>query len=227
MRYSLLITALAVCPIAFGQSLATYSTFEGPIGQYTISLGGGPSAAYGPDIVYSNTTIPLGYYFPRADYGDDLKLTHAGLVNGFQFAYFDPTGGTALSSVFVWFNNLYDGSYITGYTVSGLPGDGAWIISVDLSGGFEFNSPDWILMSIGFYSSNSPEAGWLLYDPPSIGSSQDLFYIWAPYTPGWYWFGGPPAVANFYAEIAMIPEPGTIAALGVGLVGLLGLRRRK
>lgn len=225
MRVPMMIAALASASFAFGQSLATFSTFDGPIGHYAVSLGGGSTQSYGPIIAYSNTTTPLGYYFSGADYGDDLQMTQAGTVNGFTFGYYDPAGGTALSSVNVWFNNLYDGSYITGYTISGLPGDGAWIISVDITG-FEFASPDYILMSIGFYSSNSPEAGWLMFNPPTIGSSQDMFYIWQPYTPGWYWFGGPPAVANFCAEIAMIPEPGTIAALAAGL-GLIALRRRK
>ncbi len=224
MRVPMIIAALVAASVAFGQSLATSSPFQGPVGHWTVSLGGGSAESYGPIISYSNTTTELGFYFPGHDYGDDLQMTQAGTVNGFTFGYYDPAGNTALTSVDVWFNDLYTGNYITGYTISGLPGDGAWIVSVDLTG-FEFVSPDWILMSIGFYSSNSPEAGWLLYDPPTIGTSADMFYVWAPITPGWYWFGGNP-VANFCAEIAMVPEPGTIAALAAGL-GLLALRRRK
>jgi hypothetical protein len=153
--------------------------------------------AHGPDIVYSNTT-DLGYY--------------------------EPAGGKAQSTVDVWFNDMANGNHITGYTISGLPGDGVRIVSIDLTGGFEFSAPNLIPMSLGFNSSDSPEAGWLLADPPSVGASTDDFYSW---TDGaWYRFGGNPVV-NFHTEIAMAPEPGTVTAVGAGLVGLLGLRRRK
>lgn len=80
------------------------------------------------------------------------------------------------------------------------------------------------MMSLGFRNSDSPESGWLLADPPAVGASSDDFFSWTDNS--WYWFGGNP-VANFHAEIAMTPEPGTIAAVAAGLVGLLGIRRRQ
>lgn len=148
MRTLIIAAALAVCSISFGQSLASYSTFSGSVGHYNISLAGGVGAAYGPDIVYSNTN-DVGYYFPGHDMGDELQLTRAGVVNGFTFGYYDPVGGRALHRIDVWFHDMNSNTYITGYTISGLPGDGAWIISVDLSGGFEFSAPDLIMMSLG------------------------------------------------------------------------------
>ena len=224
MRLSLLLSLVAVGTMAFGQGLQQASSFSGSIGRATISLADGASVSYGPIIPYSNTTNPLGYYFPGYSYGDDLVMTQPGLVNGFQFGYYDPSGGPALTQLTVTFHDLAFGLLAT-YNLGGLPGDGAWIMTVNLAGGFEFSSPsNQLLMSLWFSQSNSPEAGWLLYDPPTIGSSQDMFYIWE--LGGWYWFGGNPK-ANFCAEIAMVPEPGTMAALGAGLLGLLALRRRK
>ena len=65
-----------------------------------------------------------------------------------------------------------------------------------------------------------------LYDPPSVGASED--YFWWKYEGTWgpWWFGGNP-VANFAATIDAVPEPATLCLLGVGVAGLVIRRRRR
>jgi hypothetical protein len=229
MRIIAALSVTALCVSTFAQGIVAPAPATGTLGEASISLAGGVGAQYGPLTLYSNITNFLGFYYPGAFAADDLHMVSGGLVNGFVFGYYDPDGGTALSTLDVLFyqNDAGDSSIngpIAAYTIGQLPGDGMWQITVDLVGGFEFAAPSDMWMAIDFTNSDSPEAGWLITSPPTIGSSHDLF-LDVP-TLGLYWFGGDP-VADFHAEIMAAPEPGTCAALGLGLVGLLFFRRRR
>jgi hypothetical protein len=168
--------------------------------------------------VYLNleqSTDPNEFYLPQTQtgvaYGDDLHLTAGGWMDGFTFAYFDPPGGTALTQVDVLFyendpnNSDFPGgdpgsTLLGSYMVTDLPGDGAYEFTVDVSGN-PLLLPDDIWVEFDF--SDSPEAGLVLYDPPTVGSSADLFEVHGVDV---FVFSFP-HIANFGLEITTGEEP--------------------
>jgi hypothetical protein len=181
---SLLVSAVVACAVT-----ALTQTTTGPIRKappphdhVSISLAGGPRAlAPGPITLYDNNNIPSGYYYPPSGSivpADDLHMIGGGLINGFTIGYYDPPGGGDLTDAVVAFyeNDPFDGSIagpIAAFTISGLPKPGSYMVTIDLTGGYEFVAPANLWMSLEFPGSN--DAGWLIYGPPAVGSSHDLF----------------------------------------------------
>ena len=202
----LLSAALCVCSAALA-----WPPMPRPIGDVTFHYWGEVHGR-GSTVVYSNleqSTDPNEFYLPQSEagvpYGDDLHLTAGGWMDGFTFAYYDPAGGAALSQVDVLFyendpnNSDFPGgdpnsTLLGSYTVTDLPGDGAHIFAVDVSDS-PLSLPEDIWVEFDF--SDSPEAGLVLYDPPTVGSSADLFEVHGVDV----FVFGYPYVANFGLEI--------------------------
>jgi len=191
----------------------------------TIDLTGGDSRS--SHWLYNNITTGTGFYMPQVSLGavaDDLHMVSGGLMTGFTFGYYDPTGGTALTDAIVNFyandpaDSLAPGAgapLLAPFVLSGLPGDGLWLVTV-------ITPPTVLTMDVWAELDTSPssrEAGLLTYDPPTTGYSDDLFAAG-----GSLWFFGGVPVANFAWEI-VIPAPGGFAVLGLG--GLAVGRRRR
>lgn len=182
-----------------------------PIGDVTFHYWGGGTDR-GSTVVYSNleqSTDPNEFYVPQTEagvpYGDDLHLIAAGSMDGFRFTYFDPEGGTALSQVDVLFyendpnNSDFPGgdpgsTLLGSYTVTDLPGDGAHVFPVDVSA-TPLSLPEDIWIEFDF--SDSPEAGLVLYNPPTVGSGADLFEVHGVDV----FVFGYPHIANFGLEL--------------------------
>jgi hypothetical protein len=235
-----LVLAAALLLIAGGalaQLQVSCAPFEGVPSEWST----GPGTAYGPQTVWDSST-QTDYYYSTGSTTigtvDDGCLGKNYLIDGFAFAYYDPAGGSALTTAEVKF---YDGTFLGTHSlaayfrVTDLPGDGTWTVAVNLQGGYEFplggiypdgNGSD-MMMAVCFMDSD--EAGQLITYGPSIGN--DWFFTEDPWCTetmgGWYWFGGDPH-ADFYWQLYVCPEPAqvSLAAVLLGLGGIFWMRRR-
>jgi len=177
--------------------------------------------------VYDNTVNGTGFYYNHGglEVGDDLEMTAGGLVDHITFGYYDlADDGAIVTSADIRFYDMAafvgDGTDVplATYTVGDLPGEGAWTVGVDLEAPFDA-VPQHVVMSAQF--DNTVNCGLLIYDPPVLGASQDMFWI-NDGTGNWYWFGGDPR-ANLCLAVEVVPEPASLVLLALG--GVL-LRRR-
>jgi hypothetical protein len=154
-------------------------------------------------VLYSNleTPDPNGcfYYYSAygggTPFGDDLHMVSGGLLESFRFVYYDPPGGAALSEVQVLFyaddpNVQWDypggdpeSPLIGSYVVDGLPGDGEWLITADVSAE-PLALPADVWMEFDY--SDSPDAGMPFYHPATVGFSYPWYEI---HGEGVFWFG--------------------------------------
>lgn len=193
-------------------------------GAIALLAGVGVSEAGLPTIVYSNVTNPAEWtggapvFFGAGNtfVADDLHLVGGGRLSEFTVsmgnqAGYDYIGRLRLS--------------VRSYGPSGAIGDEiGWVIlntnETDNFTAGEETSLTWVNIDIGGAEIDLPEDGvvWvgfelldaapddligpMIYDPPGIGSSDDMIF-WVDH---YYWFGSNP-IANFAFELVTVPIP--------------------
>lgn len=198
-------------------------------------------ASYAQSVVYSNTTTFLNNDMPllpewrndSAEAGDEVWLggtarTVTGLKMIFNYRGTEP--GTI--DLRVRFRTLDE--------FTNLPGDAFFESDLiqgvqTLAGLNEYNIaipdvvvPDHFVWTVQAYNRQGSvgELGPAYYNPPSVGFSDDFFWLsdmgspWTQYT----WGGDP--YANFGAEITAVPEPASILLLAGGIAAVVRRRRR-
>lgn len=171
---------------------------------------------------YSNTTNSTNYYYPGGVgviVADDVLRTTSLPIAQISFAYYAPTDAPDVVMYIYDLNNSnLPAPLLASYNLGTLNGAGAWAYTITLPSPLSAPSDVWI----GF-SFSVDDAGLLMYDPPTIGSSDDVFM---KDNNGLFYFGGDPK-ANFYLETVPVPEPASLLALGSGVIGLFALHRRR
>jgi hypothetical protein len=172
---------------------------------------GGPSPA-ACTLVYSNFEgNSPGAYVAGAgkEVIDDLHLDGTGVLCGFSYSYVN--GGSTLDAMVMFYAN--DGPFggpgtvIAGPFLSAIPG-GAGTLTSEIPNPSVTIGPD-IWMGVWFPADGM---GLFLNDPPSIGSSADVFYQRPE--EGFMNFGGSP-VANFFLRVEVdTPTPARPATWG-------------
>jgi len=173
----------------------------------------------GGTLFYDNTVNPTGFFTSRSnqEFADDLHMIAGGVLTGFDFGYQKNLAGNIDIVFKFWDNNSIDDPPVTllggPYTITGLPGGGAFAFHVDVTGGPVLNPDVWMGMQIQQAGTNR---GPLIYDPPVTGTSDDYYWNFSAVPPGYYFFGGNP-VANFFMAVEILPvtpvEPTTWGAI--------------
>jgi hypothetical protein len=88
------------------------------------------------------------------------------------------------------------------------------------------NSFTWTVETLGISKTSGDLASVISYQPPTVGSSDELQY-WENGLGSWFDSSFPPDYSNFYARVHAVPEPGVGAQLlaGSGMLTVLARRR--
>jgi hypothetical protein len=207
-------------------------------------------------IAYENLGTPAtaGYSEPNVNrpvFGDSLNLLAGGTVSTVGLSLFNSSSGGNTGSILTGTTLLsfYDNTapYGGGILALSNPLIGTAILSWDFTAGgglpagfystatFDLTPlsilvPPHILLTQQFTETTgtSTRNGVVLFSNPTIGTSPSTVYIKSTATAeGLYTFTGNAGQFGYHIELTLVPEPSSLALLGVGAAAMLIFRRRK
>jgi hypothetical protein len=164
-------------------------------------------------LVYSNVSNSTSYscsFGVGSEVGDDLAMTEGGTLDTFYFSVVNPSnsaGPLTTGDLTLRFYNWNGSDYVgagalgsIGETFNLATGEGSVFVTENLASSNIVLTAD-ILATLEITNARggATQIGQLLYDPPTVGTSQDMFYM----DGSWYWFGGDPK-ANLYSRIGVL-----------------------
>jgi hypothetical protein len=200
----------------------------------------GSSAGYA-SIVYDNSTTDLNRsYFPGngIEFGDEIFLSGSDrTITDFRFETFlsNNSDGNETGTLVLRLNDgplLSPGRNAPGTAIyTSAPFDLTTGRGTVVATGLSIDVPstvDHFTWSVVLNGVDAGEqAGLMLYNPPTVGSSFDDFWQNASGTWNTFLVDGGATPANFAARITAVPEPSTITLGAVGTLALLGYLRLK
>lgn len=204
------------------------------------------SASFGPTLLggsfYLNSVTDTGATVQYSDnsytaIGDHITLGSTGLATDATAQFFNvsPTSGifdATLRLYSVGVSPSVLGALLGTYTVTNIPITGFDISNPLTTGtttvkfsGLNINVPTELIFMISLANVTNADLGLTLFDPPTVGSSDNSSFI-ADSGSGASVISTDPGFGNVNFELIQTPEPGTISLLGGGLA-LLGFAIRR
>lgn len=191
----------------------------------------------GGDLIYSSASAA-----GNKEFGDEINLSGgATTVTRFQFEYvYTGSSGDGATGVLRFYDMIPAGAGFKpgNLLLQSTPFQLANPAAFDANGGYQGDTgaisvavPGRFVWSVEFNFAAGATGGLLLYNGAGVGSGpgQSLDDHWESTSAGnnWNLYNYALGVDNFNARVTAVPEPGTVALISMGSLGLMALARRR